>query len=131
MTSTATISRSDSPCWLDWNAWAVPANAVVTSEVSTARPAACTSVTASESPVPGLTSNDRVTAGSWPAWVTDSGPSPGVSFATDPIGTSEPFVERTCRSWSADASRWYCGRTSRMTQYWLFGVKMVETCRDP
>ena len=35
-----------------------------------------TSVIASESETPGRRSKEKVTEGSWPRWVTDSGPTP-------------------------------------------------------
>src|SRR5439155_620747 len=93
MTSTATSSRRARPCWLDWKACAVPAKLVVMSEDSVWRAADCTWATASLSPVPGLTSNERVTAGSCPPWFTVSGPSPVSRLATAPRGTSAPRLE--------------------------------------
>src|SRR4029077_5604073 len=80
---------------------------------------------------PGRRLNEIVTAGTWPAWFTDSGPRLAVSFATAPSGTREPVAERTYSMLSADRSRWYWGASSMMTQYSLLGVKMVETCADP
>src|SRR5688572_7316576 len=122
MTRMATTSRSARPCWLDWNAWAVPANAVVMSDESVLRAAAWTWATASLRPAPSRVSNDSVTAGTWPEWFTLSGPTAVEKRATVDSGTSSPRLERTERRRSAEGSRWYSGSTSRITQYWLLGV---------
>src|SRR2546422_7249438 len=68
------MSRNTSPVWLDWNAWAVPPNEVVTLEGSTWRATRCTSATAVPSDTFGWRSNEIVTDGSCPEWLTVSGP---------------------------------------------------------
>ena len=84
--------------------------------------ARCTSRTASPSETLGGRLNDSVTDGSWPLWFTLSGPTSGVAVATAVSGTSAPFWERMLSRLSAAGSRWYCGNSSRITQYWLLGV---------
>ena len=39
---------------------------------------------------PGFTLNDTVAAGSWPEWLTESGPTPRVMSASEASGTSSP-----------------------------------------
>src|SRR5207245_10931413 len=74
ITSTARMSRNTSPVWLDWNAWAVPPNEVVTLEGSTCRATRCTAATAVPSDTFGWRSNEIVTDGNCPEWLTVSGP---------------------------------------------------------
>src|SRR3989454_5272076 len=77
------MSRNTSPVWLDWNAWAVPPNEVVTLEGSTWRATRCTSATAVPSDTFGWRSNEIVTDGSCPEWLTVSGPTVEVMSARD------------------------------------------------
>jgi hypothetical protein len=51
--------------------------------------------TASPSANPGFRLNEIVTDGSWPVWLTDSGPASVVTFATVFSGTRFPVVDRT------------------------------------
>jgi hypothetical protein len=51
--------------------------------------------TASPSACPGFKLNEIFTDGSWPVWLTESGPTPVVTLATVLSGISFPLVERT------------------------------------
>src|SRR3954462_7846758 len=113
----ASTSRKSRPCWLDWNACAVPEKPVLMDDGNVWRAAFCTSFTAVPSETPGGRLNDKVTEGSWPLWFTLSGPTSLEAEATDVSGTRFPFWERKYRSCSADGSRWYSGSSSRITQY--------------
>src|SRR5881296_93153 len=118
----ASSSRKKRPCWLDWNACAVPENPVLMVDGSVCRAAFWTSLTAVPSDTPGGRLNDSVTEGSCPLWFTLNGPTSLDAEATDVSGISLPLCERRYSSPSADGSRWYSGKSSRITQYWLFGV---------
>ncbi len=91
------MSRSSPwPFSESWKAWAVPWNVALS--VAGMRSSRCTASTwavASLSDTPGLVLNEMVTEGSWPRWVTTSGPSPGVSLAIESSGTRRPLVART------------------------------------
>ena len=59
------------------------------------RASASTAATASPSETPGFRLNEIVTAGSWPGWVTASGPVFCVIVASDESGTRSPAADRT------------------------------------
>src|SRR5205085_682818 len=122
MTTTASSSRNARPCWLAWNACAVPENPVLIVEGSVCRAAFWTSFTAAPRETPGGRLNDSVTDGNCPLWFTLNGPTSLDADATDVSGTSVPVCERKYSNWRAEGSRWYSGNSSIMTQYWLFGV---------
>src|SRR6266436_8594492 len=122
ITTTASSNRKTSPCWLAWNACAVPEKPVLIVDGRVCRAAFCTSFTAAPRDTPGGRLNERVTDGSWPLWFTLRGPTSFDAEATEVSGISLPVCDRRYSSWSADGSRWYSGSSSRMTQYWLFGV---------
>src|SRR3954447_2828396 len=117
----AMMSSSPRPCSDDWNACAVPWKDVVT-EDGRLFAAFSTCATASPSETPGLRLNESVTDGSWPEWLTLSGPTDGTSFATVSSGTSSPEAARTYSSDSACGLPWYCGSSSITTWYELFGA---------
>ena len=94
MTTTVMISRMPRPASDCWNAWAVPWKLVVMEMGSIEAARLCTSLTAWPSATPGARSNEMVTEGSWPVWLTVSGPTPVVNFETAPSGTSWPDEER-------------------------------------
>jgi hypothetical protein len=56
-----------------------------------------------------------VTEGSWPVWLTLSGPAPVVTRATVFNGTSLPVEERTYNIDRAAGSRWNSGATPMIT----------------
>ena len=79
-----------------WKAWAVPWKLVVSvAGIRSSRSTLRISFTASPSATPGLRLKEMVTAGSWPRWLTVSGPTVRVSLATAFRGTSLPELERT------------------------------------
>ena len=88
----------------------------------TARAVFSTAAVPSPSDTFGLRLKDTVTDGICPEWFTDSGPTARESFATVPSGTRLPVFERTDSRPSAEGSRWNCGMSSMITQYWSFGV---------
>src|SRR5258705_5531844 len=90
VTSTATSSRNPRPCSDDWNTCALPWNDAVIVAGMVCAAVLFTIVTASPSDTPGLRLNDTVTAGSCPAWFTDSGPTPLPIDATEASCTSGP-----------------------------------------
>src|SRR5512141_2015616 len=96
-----------------------------------ARATLSTADTASPRATPGRRLNERVTEGSWPRWFTRSGPTPGVSRATEASGTDIPVEDRAYSRESAAGSVWSLGRSSRMALYVLLGAKMVEICLAP
>ena len=95
MTRIARRRSQPRPRWDDWKACAVPCKLVVTSAGSVSRATLWTSLTASPSDVPGLRLKDSVTAGSWPMWLTVSGPTDRSSRLTVSSGTRAPLAERT------------------------------------
>src|SRR2546422_4646420 len=105
-----------------WKACAVPWNLVVTLGGRMPAPASFTSLTASPSETPGLRLNEIVTAGSWPRWLTDSGPTVALRLATAFSGTSAPDDERTYSRDRAAGSVWSFGRSCRITWYSLLGA---------
>jgi len=72
----------------------VPPNEVVTLEGSTCRATRCTAATAVPSDTFGWRSNEIVTDGSCPEWLTVSGPTVEVMSASDASGTSGPVRDR-------------------------------------
>ena len=78
-----------------WNACAVPWKLVAIVAGSSARAAASTCATASPSATPGRRLNESVTDGSWPVWLTDSGPTPVSTRVTLESGTCLPVGVRT------------------------------------
>ena len=71
---------------------------------------------------PSRRSNEMVTDGSCPEWLTVSGPTLDVIVASDASGTSVAFWERIYRRLNAERSCWNSGRSSMTTQYWLVAV---------
>src|SRR5690242_12420352 len=122
MTRMATTRSASRPCWLAWNACAVPAKFVEIVDGRTWLASFCTAATASPMETLGRRLKEIVTAGTWPAWFTDRGPRLAVSFATAPKGTRDPDAERTYSMFRAERSFWYWGSSSMITQYSLFGV---------
>src|SRR5262249_1593813 len=115
-----------------WNAWAAPWKLPMSvAGARTSRTTCWTCDTAWLSDTPSLRLNEIVTDGSWPRWLTVSGPSAGVSRATASRGTSLACDERTYSRGNWLGSRWYAGSSSRTTQYWLDGVEIVETWVEP
>src|SRR6266404_9206985 len=101
-----------------WEACAVPWKVVFSvSGTFISTEARRTSAMAWLSDTPGRKSNDRLTEGSWPRWVTVSGPTLELKEAMALSGTRVPVVERMYSMDSADGSRWYFGSSSRITQY--------------
>src|SRR4029079_12133298 len=96
--TTIAISRiSPRPCSDDSNACAVPWNIV---EIDAGTLAAATwriSLTASPSATPGCRLNEIVTDGSWPVWLTTSGPASVCVVATLLEGIRLPLHDRTYR----------------------------------
>ena len=90
-------SSSPRPCSDDWNACAVPWKLVlIVGGRSVAAPRWSTAATASPSEAPGSRLKEmRDRRGAGPEWLTVSGPTPAVSFATASSGTSVPLSERT------------------------------------
>ena len=64
-------------------------------EGSVALASLSTSAVAWPSATPGFRLKESVTEGSWPEWLTVSGPMPGVILTSESSGTSWPFAERT------------------------------------
>src|SRR5262249_24253530 len=122
MTKIAMPSSASMPACVDWNACAVPENAVLIDDGRVLAAIFDTSSVACPSATPGRRLNESVTDGSWPEWFTLSAPAVCVMVATALNGTSAPDFDRTCRSGSADRSSWYFGNSSITTQYSLFGV---------
>src|SRR5579864_8259720 len=99
---------------------------------------------AEPSDAPGARSNEIVIDGSWPEWLTVTGPTSLWNDATELRGTRAapvlgatlvptlpgvaaplpaPSVPGRSQSEPSDAmSCWYCGRTSMTTQYSFVGV---------
>ena len=74
----------------------MPWKLVVTVAGSVSRATALDLVTASPSEVPGLRLKETVTAGSWPMWLTVSGPTDRSSrLDATRAGTRAPLAERT------------------------------------
>src|SRR5436309_13009213 len=115
MTTIAITRINPSPCNESWNACAVPWKLVVTVEGSVAAAVDSIADTASPSATPGLRLNEIVTDGSWPVWLTLSGPTLVVTLATVLSGIRRPLDERTYNIDSAAGSFWNWGATWRMT----------------
>ncbi len=115
-----------------WNSAAVPEKLRCT---DTGRPisasAAAIAGSASLRLMPGARLKDKVAAGSWPSWLSTSGPRVVVAVATADSGTSAPVFDFTY-SWSSASGRLRnAGGTSSTTRYWVTCVKMVVTWRWP
>ena len=82
MTTIAMIRISPRPFSESWNACAVPWNVVEIADGSVAARRCLISSTASPSASPGLRLNEIVTDGSWPVWLTVSGPASVVIVAS-------------------------------------------------
>ena len=76
-----------------------------------------TSSTAVPSDAAGARSKEMVTEGSCPEWLTVTGPTPSLNFATALSGTTFPCVERTQSLPSDSTSCWNSGSSSMTTQY--------------
>ena len=79
-----------------WNAWAVPwKDALMVAGTCISCIAFSITSMPSDSDSPARRSNERVTDGSCPRWLTLKGPTPWVSLATALRGTMAPLDERT------------------------------------
>src|SRR5256885_16092069 len=94
MTNMARISRTRRPDWLDWNAWAVPEKLVVMLDRSVCCATRCTWATAVPMATPSRKSNEMVTDGSCPEWLTLSGPALDALGAVAGRGRSAPLFGR-------------------------------------
>src|SRR5450756_654207 len=94
------MSRARSPCWLAWNACAVPEKLVVIAEGMVVAAAASTAAVACPSATPGRVLKEIVTDGSCPEWVMESGPIFCVRVATALKGTRSPFSDLTSVSYT-------------------------------
>src|SRR5262249_44464976 len=103
------------------NAAARPAKLPVTPAGNTAFASRSTADTAAPSDALGARSNESVTEGSWPEWLTVTGPTPVRKLATALSGTTGPALERTQRVEREGTSCWNCGRSSSTTQYSFVG----------
>src|SRR5437868_820760 len=115
MAITSSSDRFDIDCW---KTLADPWNVVVTVGGSMPFATSVTFDTASPSEIPGLTLNEIDTAGNWPMWFTDCGPTVSLKLTTDSSGTMPPpgaLNEIFC---SVSACCWYCGSSSSSTRYW-------------
>ena len=96
------------------------------------RHARCTcsmAATASLSDAPGARLNDMLAAGNCPRWLTTSGVSLSLNFATELSCTWPPLAVVTYMPLSASNPLLKSGPTSSTTRYWLDCVKMVEMSR--
>ena len=95
--TTIAISRiRPRPCSESWNACAVPWKRGRRSSPAASPPrSAWIASTASPSATPGFRLNEIVTDGSWPVWLTVSGPTSVVTVATVFSGISLPLDDRT------------------------------------
>src|SRR3954469_10072725 len=99
---------------LGWAAWSADARMALT---------------AAPSDEPGAVSKPTVAAGNWATWRTASGADCSRMVATAARGV-EPPVDCSCTP-ARPCGVASDGRDSRITRYWLVGVKMVETIRWP
>ena len=75
-------------------------------DCSVCRAIRCTSATAVPIATPARKSNEIVTDGSCPEWLTVSGPTLDVRVASEASGTSGPLRERMYNRLSAERSCW-------------------------
>ena len=71
-------------------------------------------VTAVPSDMPGCRLKEIVTEGSWPVWLTDSGPAPVLTRATLSSGIRRPLLDRTYRLESARSGLCWNSRATCM-----------------
>ncbi len=115
----------------DWNCWALPWKLARTPLGSRVRVSRVISSRAGPSTTPVLRLKEMVTAGNWPAWFTDNGPTSWRWRVTACSGTSLPWSERTSTKASVEGSVWYRGSSSMITLYWSLAAKMSDTLRVP
>src|SRR5256885_10165504 len=122
MTNRGRTGGRGGPDGLAGTAGPAPERLVVMLDGSVCRATRCTWATAVPMATPSRRSNEMVTDGSCPEWLTVSGPTLDVIVASDASGTGVPFWERIYSRLKAERSCWYSGRSSMTTQYWLVAV---------
>src|SRR5258705_7209910 len=84
------INKIGSDWNASWKALALPVNELETLSGSTSRATPSIAATASPTDTPGARLKDSMTAGNWPRWATEIGPTPLLTSATVLSGTIAP-----------------------------------------